>query len=122
MCGVSLASTFFSLAKKGSSMCVCCDSDATKRRIAAAVPPAEPPKEKRCTRCGIIKASQEFYSNRGSSNGLQASASLVAHSLGGRIGDRRRSARAGGGAAAHQVLPRVRPGEASCSLLQRPYQ
>ena len=72
MCGVSLASTFFSLAKKGSSMCVCCDSDATKRRIAAAVPPAEPPKKKRCTRCGIIKASQEFYSNRGTSDGLES--------------------------------------------------
>jgi len=70
VCGVSLASTFFTLAKKGSNLCVCCDSDDTIRRVAAAVPPAEPPKEKRCTRCGVFKAREEFYSKRGNSDGL----------------------------------------------------
>jgi len=70
VCGVSLPSTFFSLAKKGSRLCVCCHSDDTIRRYAAAEPPAEPPKEKRCTRCGIVKAREEFYSKRGNSDGL----------------------------------------------------
>jgi len=35
-----------------------------KRRYAAAVLPAEPPKEKRCSRCGIVKAREEFHNRK----------------------------------------------------------
>ncbi len=71
-CGVSLASTFFPPSLKARRMCSCCNSDANKRRYAAAVLPAELPKEKCCSRCGIVKAREEFANAKGSSDGLQS--------------------------------------------------
>jgi len=72
VCGISLPSTLFSLSRRDSSLCVWCHSDDSKRRFTAAVPPLESPKEKRCTRCGIVKARESFYSKRGSSDDLRS--------------------------------------------------
>jgi len=72
VCGVSLASSFFPPWLKSRRMCICCKSDANKLRYDAAVLPAEQPKEKRCSRCGIVKAREDFGNMRGISDGLRS--------------------------------------------------